>query len=120
MMVLAGCFGLSPSSGPFTEPEHHPGGTAYVNIENPHHVPVHITITELNENGRGVVLDRTYDRETIVFDGDKDVFRKNGKYQVEIRVNGTIEWDRTIKHYIGYTLRIENNGTVTELGRRTA
>ena len=66
MMLTAGCTGLSPTdsttdAGPFTEPNAHPGLTADVDIHNLALPPVHITITELNKNGRGVVLDRTYD-----------------------------------------------------------
>ena len=118
MMLLAGCSGYNPSTtpetdtGPFTEPDVHPGLTANLDIQNLALAPVHITITERHENGRGIVLDRTYnDRTTIEFE-EKDVFRENGEYRVEIRVNGTIEWNRTVKHFESYELRVENNGTV--------
>ncbi|WP_424019255.1 hypothetical protein ACOZ4N_07215 [Halorientalis pallida] len=118
-MVLSGCSGYDPTTAPesdagaFTEPDVHPGLTATVDIQNLARAPVHITITELNENGRGVVLGRTYDdRTTIEFD-KKDVFRENGDYRVEIRVNGTIEWNRTVQHFESYELRVETNGTVS-------
>jgi hypothetical protein len=126
LMILAGCSGYNPSTtpegdaGPFTEPDVHPGLTAAVDIQNLARAPVNITITELHENGRGVVLDRTYDDRMMIEFDEKDVFRENGEYRVEIRVNGTVEWNRTVQHFESYELRVENNGTVAVVSHALA
>lgn len=121
LVLVAGCSGSGPtgdsqtvdSTESFTEPVAHPGMTADVDVRNLALAPVHITIIELNENGRGVVLDETYtDKVAIELDED-DVFRVNGRYRVTVRIDGTVRWNTTVEHYEGYELRIENNGSVT-------
>lgn len=116
LVVVAGCAETPPGDdgAAFTEPGVHPGLTADVDVHSLALEPVRVTITELGEDGRGVVLDRTYADSvvTIEFD-DEDVFRENGAYRVTIRVNGTTRWDRTVRHYEWYELRIENDGNVT-------
>lgn len=118
LAVLGGCAGLpdtgsgpdGPSATPTLEPGAHPGLTADLEIWSQARRPVHLTIVETNEYGRGVVLNETYrDVGTI----EPGIFRENGDYRVTIRVNGTVEWNEVVNHFESFDLRIHRNGTVT-------
>lgn len=116
LFIVAGCTTTGPMGGPAsetpTDPEAHAGMTADVDIRSLALDPVTIIITETSNNGRGVVLNRTYTNVTIEF-GDGTLLRKNAEYRVLIRVNGTTRWNETVEHFESYELRIENNGSVT-------
>lgn len=128
LIVTAGCTTATPSGGSptisptpttsetptLTEPSVHPGLTANLEVSNYALAPVHLTITELGQYGRGIVLNKTYTDQSNIEFGDKGrVFRENGSYRVVIRVNGTVRWNETIQHYESYQLQVDSNGSVT-------
>lgn len=127
LVVTAGCAttGLSDEQADrtptLTEADVHPGLTASVSIYLYSLEPVHVTVTELGPQGRGVVSNETYEnRSKVVFGDQGRVFRENGHYRVVISVNGTVRWNRTISHTEAYELRVESNGSVTVTSHSTA
>lgn len=113
LLFLSGCAGnpqTPTQTGTLTEAGVHPGLTADVDVVSDANAPVRVTIVEMGVTGRGTVLDRTY---TGVVDVEDEVFRENGDYRVTIRVNGTVRWDRTVKHFETVELRVAENGTVS-------
>ena len=101
----------------FTEPGVMSGGTADLDIDVLGGQPIHVTIEELGERGRGIVLNETYREEyTLDFGDNESLFLKHGNYRVTIRVNGTVQWNETITHHETYDLRVEENGSVTVTG----
>lgn len=127
LVVIAGCAttGLSgeQSDGTptLTEADVHPGSTPNLDVYLYAMQPVHITITELGPQGRGVVVNETYDNRSKVEFGDHGTaFRENGHYRVVILVDGTERWNVTVSHTESYELRVESNGSVTVKSHSTA
>lgn len=96
----------------FPEPDNHPGLAAQLDVKIFSSEPVRIEIIELGIQGRGVVYNKTISTTGEVLFGEDRLFRENGAYRVRITVNDISKWDRVIKHFEIYTLRVERNGTV--------
>ena len=69
-------------------------------------------MTELGDQGRGVVFDRTYSEVASVTFDEENVFREDGSYQVTIRVNDSVRWDERVRHFEAYGLEVLQNGSV--------
>ena len=90
----------------------HPGLTADVDVQAFQAPPVRIVATE-HPTGRTVV-DGTYDGTfTAEFDEGTGSFEANTTYRVVLYVDGEPAWDRVVRHYEGYELRVGENGNVT-------
>lgn len=76
---------------------------------------VTVTIINVTDGAHDVVLNRTYTERYGVHDFDP-VMRPCSDYQAVIRVDGEVKWNRTIRHYEGYEMRVEENGTVSIMG----
>lgn len=117
LVLITGCSAI-PSDGPpssnatLTEPDKHPGLTAQVEIQISTTDSVQIEAVELGEQGRGTVFNKTFAEVTRVSFDKNNVFRKNRAYQITIQVNDSVKWDKKVKHFESYELKVEQDGNV--------
>lgn len=119
LVATAGCgrpIGGSPSASPTTststcEPYRVTAGLELAVAEN---VTAHVTIE--SQSTEQVVLNRTYTGWTTVKYGDEQgVFEPATDYQVSIRVDGQVRWNKTVHRTERWDLRVHANGTVTKV-----
>lgn len=86
--------------------------TAELKIQLHTELPVRITITERGTNR--LVLNETYSESTekVVYGENAGVFEPATDYQVHIRANDTVRWNRTVRNNQEYQLIVEDNGNV--------
>jgi hypothetical protein len=138
LLVLAGCAGLPASGGPAERsatPSPTPGGTptptpegedfSYAQLTAGFEVQAFqappVRVVAVGHRSGRTVVNGTYDGTFAVEFGDEDgPFVRNTTYDVTLRVNGEVAWNRTIRNYEGYQLRVGENGTVTETGHWVA
>lgn len=130
LVLVAGCATVSTGDGPtsgeptgtptLTPADAHPGLTADLAVRVDTHRQTTVQVTELGGGGRGVVFEETGDAPRTLRFGGGSVVRENGRYRVVVRVNGTVRWERTVRHFESYELRVERNGTVTVVSQAIA
>lgn len=128
-LVLTGCQGgvlgddrddtAEPTTlEPLREPAVHPGLTAGLQVVVSTDERVRVTGTE--QSNRGTVYDETFTERGYVRFDDGRVFCENGAYDVVLRVNGAVQWGRTVRHYESYDLRVVDSGSVVVESHATA
>lgn len=117
LVITAGCTlpSVPPESTPeTTTPTCEPyRATASLELALPSNRTVRVNV---QERGTGeLVLNRTYTGETqpaVEFNGQNGVFEPATDYQVRIRMDGSVEWNRTVRRNERWHLRAYANGTV--------
>lgn len=124
LLITAGC--TSPSGGPSDGTPVSPvstsetatstcePGTAELELALPYNRTVRVTVHELGTEE--VVHDQTYSGETrpaVTFDGRNGVFEPATDYQVRVRMDGSVEWNRTVRRNEWWRIRAYANGTVS-------
>lgn len=121
VVILAGCSAgpadpaveSTPTSTATLAPGVHPGLTASLVVNIDIERPVHVTVREMNDGGRGLILNHTYTETTQLNEANDLDFRTNGDYHVTITVDGEQVWNRTVGHFETMEITVEQNQTVT-------